>query len=162
MRNMTHTEFCSVCKEGMWYQFLRRISLIGENKNTRVEMEVKLITNFLIFTDDVNVSKIPNSDRTKRVVLNTLKLGQLRESGNEIENETLVVRWSHAGQERPEFNDQFEIDAEGGSWSVDVEFVTPEVRYDPNGLLRDVVNFTITFPVNATMHSVPSVNFTLT
>lgn len=29
MRNMTHTEFCTVCKEGMWYQFLQRISLIG-------------------------------------------------------------------------------------------------------------------------------------
>lgn len=31
MRNMTHNEFCSVCKEGMWYQFLQRISLIGKN-----------------------------------------------------------------------------------------------------------------------------------
>lgn len=30
MRNMTHNEFCSVCKEGMWYQFLQRISLIGK------------------------------------------------------------------------------------------------------------------------------------
>lgn len=29
MRNMTHSEFCPVCKEGMWYQFFQRISLIG-------------------------------------------------------------------------------------------------------------------------------------
>lgn len=29
MRNMTHTEFCPVCREGMWYQILQRISLIG-------------------------------------------------------------------------------------------------------------------------------------
>lgn len=30
MRNMTSNQFCSVCKEGMWHQFLRRISLIGK------------------------------------------------------------------------------------------------------------------------------------
>ncbi|KAG4078335.1 hypothetical protein HA402_013045 [Bradysia odoriphaga] len=52
MRNMTHQELCSVCKEGMWYQFLQRISLI----------------------DDVSVSQTVNSDRTKRVEVNTLKL----------------------------------------------------------------------------------------
>ncbi|KXN73688.1 hypothetical protein CONCODRAFT_25466, partial [Conidiobolus coronatus NRRL 28638] len=28
MRNMTSPHFCNVCKEGMWYQFLNRISLI--------------------------------------------------------------------------------------------------------------------------------------
>lgn len=31
MRNMTHSQFCSVCQEGMWHQFLQRISLIGKN-----------------------------------------------------------------------------------------------------------------------------------
>jgi len=136
MRNMSNTEFCSVCKEGMWYQFLTRISLI----------------------DDVTVSKIPNSDRTKQVVLNTLKLGHLREAGNEVDDESLEVRWFHGGQERPEFNDKFEINAEFGSWSVAVRFSTPEVRYDPNGLLQDLEYFTVTLPANSTMQSVPSVN----
>lgn len=97
------------------------------------------------------MSKTPNADRTKRVVLNTLKLGQLREDGKEIENEKLEIRWSHGGQHRPEFDDKFEIDAEGGAWSVLVEFFTPEVRYDPNGLLQDVENFTVTFQANSTL-----------
>lgn len=104
------------------------------------------------------MSKIPNSDRTKRVVLNTLKLGQLREAGNEVEDESLEIRWFHGGEERPEFNDKFEINAEIGAWSVAVRFITPEVRYDPNGLLQDVENFTVTFPANSTMLNVPSVN----
>lgn len=30
MRNVTHNQFCSVCKEGLWHQFLSRISLIGK------------------------------------------------------------------------------------------------------------------------------------
>ncbi|KAG4074958.1 hypothetical protein HA402_014537 [Bradysia odoriphaga] len=133
MRNMTHTEFCTVCKEGMWYQFLQRISLI----------------------DDVTVSKTPNDNKTKRVEVNTLKLGQLRAPDNEVEDESLEVRWFHGGQERPEFNDQFIIDAEVGLWSVAVRLITPEVRHDPNGLLRDSENFTVTFPVNSTMPIYP-------
>ncbi|KAG4078964.1 hypothetical protein HA402_010916 [Bradysia odoriphaga] len=74
MRNMTHNEFCSVCKEGMWYQFFQRISLI----------------------DDVSVSKIPNPDKTKRVEVNTLKLAHLRAPGNEVEGRKLgnsLVLW---------------------------------------------------------------------
>lgn len=38
MRNMTHSEFCPVCREGMWYEFLQRISLIG--KRFRVDVEI--------------------------------------------------------------------------------------------------------------------------
>lgn len=99
------------------------------------------------------MSKTPNADRTKRVVLNTLKLGQLREDGNRVDSEKLEIRWSHGGKNRPEFDDKFEIDAEGGAWSVIVRFFTPEVRYDPNGLLQDVENFTVTLQVNATLLS---------
>lgn len=57
------------------------------------------------------MSKTPNPDKTKRVVLNTLKLGQLREEGTQIDNERLEIRWSRGGQERREFDDMFE---EGG------------------------------------------------
>ena len=84
-------------------------------------------------------------------------MAHLRESGNEVDGEQLEIRWAHESRERPEFNDQFEIDAEGGTWSVSVKFITPEVRYDPNGLLQDIENFTVTFPVNSTL-SIPFSN----
>ncbi|XP_037039193.1 uncharacterized protein LOC119076514 [Bradysia coprophila] len=134
MRNMTHHELCSVCKEGMWYQFLQRISLI----------------------DDVSVSQTVNSDRTKRVEVNTLKLAHLRAPGNEVDGESLEIRWYQSGRQRPEFNDQFVINAEGGAWTVAVKFNSPEVRHDPNGLLHDSESFSVTFPVNSTMPVVPS------
>lgn len=104
-----------------------------------------------IYTDDITVSKIPNADRTKRVVLNTLKLGQLREPGNEVEDERFEIRWSHSGREKPEFNDRFEINAEIGTWSVNVQLITKEVRNDPNGLLHEIEHFTVTLPVNSTI-----------
>lgn len=153
MRNMTSNSFCSVCKEGMWYQFLQRISLIGR-MGRFYEPSSQSITKFCL-SDEVKVSKTPNEDRTKRVVLNTLKLGQLREAGTEIDDERLEIRWSHSGEDRPEFDDKFEIDAEGGAWSVFVRFFTPEVRYDPNQLLQDVEHFTVTFAANSTVLGMP-------
>jgi hypothetical protein len=121
MRNMTHNEFCTICKEGMWYQFLERISLI----------------------DSVDVSSTTNPDGTKTVVLNTLKLGQLREPGNEVVGEELQVRWFHNNVEQPALNDMFQIDAASGSWSVQVHLETPEVRDDPQNLLTESETFTV-------------------
>lgn len=100
--------------------------------------------------DDVEVTKVVNGD-TKRVDLHTLKLGQLRESGNEVEDERLEVRWSHNGHEQPQLNDQFEIDAKVGAWSVHVQFVSNEIRHDPDGLLQDTAHFTVTLPANSTI-----------
>lgn len=48
MRNMTHSEFCSVCKEGMWYQFLQRISLIGIDMVWRLNLSTS--QSFYMFT----------------------------------------------------------------------------------------------------------------
>jgi len=122
MRNMTHNELCSVCKEGMWYQFLRRISLI----------------------DEIIVNTVVNPDQTRHVVLHTLRLGQLRDSGSLIPGERLEIRWSHSDQLQTALNDRFDIYAQAGSWSVSVRFVTPEVRSDPSGLLFETENFTVT------------------
>jgi len=121
MRNMTHPEFCPICQEGMWYQFLRRISLI----------------------DNVLVGPIGNPDGSKPVILSTIKLGQLRDPDNTIDGERLEVRWLRAGVEQEQFRDMFEIMAQPGSWSVDVKFVTPEVRNDPQNLLNDSETFTV-------------------
>lgn len=113
-------------------------------------MQMKNVNHINSHADDVEVSKIPNGD-TKRVDLHTLKLGQLRESGNEVGDESLEVRWSHNGQEQPQLNNHFGIDAKVGSWSVFVQFLSNEVRNDPNGLLQDTAHFTVTLPVNATV-----------
>jgi hypothetical protein len=121
MRNMTHSEFCPVCKEGMWYQFLQRISLI----------------------DSVDVADTTNPDGTKTVTLNTLKLGQLRQPGNEVEGERIEVTWSQDGADRVDLKDQFSVDANSGSWTVKVQLVTPEVRSDPQGLLLESETFVV-------------------
>lgn len=82
-------------------------------------------------------------DQTKHVVLHTLKLGQLRDSASVIPGEKLETRWSRGGQLQSQLNDRFDIYAQAGSWSVEVRFVTPEVRNDPTGLLLETENFTV-------------------
>lgn len=77
------------------------------------------------------------------MTLNTLKLGQLRSPGNEVSGERLEIRWFYRGIEQPQFYNQFEINARVGAWSVSVQFITPEVRYDPNLLLHETENFTV-------------------
>jgi hypothetical protein len=116
MRNMTHAGFCSVCKEGMWHQFMARISLI----------------------DSLQVT----TDRT--AILETLRLGNQREAGNEVEGEQLQIRWYHAGVDQIQYHDLLTIpNIAPGAWRVVVRLVTPEVHEDPNGLLEDEEQFTV-------------------
>ncbi|CAL8080671.1 unnamed protein product [Orchesella dallaii] len=120
MRNMTTTQFCPVCQEGMWAQFLERVSLI----------------------DNVTVSE-SSSDGRREVTVNTIKLGQLRAPGNEVPGETLEVKWIRNNQEQSELRDQFTVNAEPGNWAVEVHFNTTEVRYDPRNLLTSSQNFVV-------------------
>jgi len=116
MRNMTSSAFCPVCKEGMWMQFFQRISLID--------------------------SVIVETNRT--VTLNTLKLGQLRDPEQQIPGEQLRVNWYFNNFEQVGLRDWFYVPvATVGNWRVEVRFVTPEIRYDPNNLTVEIENFTV-------------------
>jgi hypothetical protein len=114
MRNMTSSHFCNVCKEGMWYQFLNKISLI----------------------DGVNVSN-------GKATVSPLKLGQLRPSNQQIPGEKLEIRWFKSGQLQSNLNDLLTVPIAAGSWKVEVKFITPEVRSDPNQLLTATKTFTV-------------------
>jgi len=120
MRNMTHPAFCDICKEGMWYQFFQRISLI----------------------DNVEAYRTEDGGRAARV--DTLPLGQLRPVENRIDGEQLQIRWTFNGVEQDHQNDQFDItNILPGNWRVTVTLVTPEVRVDPSGLLTDTQTFVV-------------------
>lgn len=121
MRNMTNPQFCPVCQEGMWSQFLQRVSLI----------------------DNVTVSE-SCVDLKREITVNTLKLGQLRAPGNEVPEETLQVRWYSNNQEQTGLRDQFTVNATStGNWAVEVHFNTTEVRSDPRDLLTSTLTFVV-------------------
>ncbi len=114
MRDMTSLEFCSVCQENNWLQFFARISVIDQ----------VAVQNNLGKTS-VNVVIPP--------------LAQLREEPVSS-TEGLKVRWTHNGKERAELAGRLTWEMDGqeaqGTWVVDVEFVTSEVRKDPRNLLK--------------------------
>jgi len=105
----------------MWSQFLQRVSLI----------------------DGVDVSNSTSSNGTRQVTVNTLKLGQLREPGNEVDGESLEVKWILNNAEQPGLSNKFTIDAMPGQWVCEVKFVTTEVRNDPKNLLTSTKTFVV-------------------
>lgn len=120
MRYVTNEQFCSVCKEGMWYEFLSKVSLIDSLK-----------------------ASDQSSNGTREVTLETIKLGQLRTGAWKLEGEKLEVKWFLSNTEQTEFRDQFVIRATPGVWSAQVHFVTPEVRSDPRGLTTSSAQVTV-------------------
>jgi len=91
---------------------------------------------FISVIDDVMVQCVGQSQA--RIILNTVKLGQLREGGPNP-GERLDVEWYYNGGLIPEFNNLFSVqvntDLFVGSWTVQVHYVTPLVRHDPQQLL---------------------------
>jgi len=134
MRNMTHNALCDICREGMWYEFFKTISLID------------------------NITVTPGSvGEPSTVTLSTLRLAHLRESGNEVEGEALKIRWLANDIVQGHLEDLLEIQTEvGGDWRVEVEFVTPEVRVDPTNLLKDAANFTVPEVITTTTEGEPA------
>ncbi|KAK9708402.1 hypothetical protein K7432_009661 [Basidiobolus ranarum] len=112
MRNMTSDSFCSVCKEGMWQQFLSKITLIDSLTATPSGSNV----NF-------KLSPIP--------------LAQFRKQP--LSGEKYSVTWSQGGQVKAELNDKFEFSLPAtsakGQWSATLKLTTLEVRKDTKNLL---------------------------
>lgn len=122
MRNMTHERFCPVCQEGMWINFMSKISLI----------------------DDVLVSS-DERDGTKRVTLRTLQLGQFRPAHqHRLDGEYMEIRWLKDNVEQKHLYNRVNIRAPVGSkWTVKVRYETPEVRNDQYGFLKASQRFEV-------------------
>jgi hypothetical protein len=120
MRNVSSAQFCGVCKENLWLQLLSRISLI----------------------DDVVLSY---GTLTVTVQLNTLELAQFRKIP--IKGEAFSVTWLKNGIQDATIKNSFAWEkrtfAAVGTWVVQVQFTTEEVRVDPYEFLVDEFSFTI-------------------
>jgi len=122
MRDMETVFLCPICKEGMWLQFLSRMSLI----------------------DDVEVT---GSTSNTKVDLKAVPLGQLRGETIPGLTESYSVIWKKGGREQPQFEDQFTFSGPAsdlaGSWEVTLKYTTSEVRKDSQNLLTAKSTFRI-------------------
>ncbi|KAF8986498.1 hypothetical protein BGZ46_000029 [Entomortierella lignicola] len=123
MRNMASTQFCSICKEGLWHRLLGKASLLDEIK---VDCE----------TDDLNRKDISSFGIEAKLI----PLGQFREDPSKrVGDEAYTIRWFKNGSHQAKFDDQVKLHipaSEEGIWEFKTEFQTPEVRKDPRGLLK--------------------------
>jgi len=120
MRNMTSEAFCSICKEGMWYQFLARMNLI----------------------DNVTVTTASGNSAIRA---NVVPLAQFRP--RPVPGERFDIWWLRNGVRQTQYDNQFSFSAAtpslAGSWTCRLNFVTEEVRADPRNLLQFQRAFTI-------------------
>jgi len=122
MRNMSSPHFCNLCRETTWLQFFATVSAI----------------------DNVTVSCQGNN---VNVQLYAIPLAQFRSVKTQVPGETYLLRWVRNGQPVPVLDDTFEWTLDKaqvvGTWTAYLEFSTPQVRQDPNGLLSFEHSFTI-------------------
>ncbi|TPX35355.1 hypothetical protein SmJEL517_g02201 [Synchytrium microbalum] len=113
MRDMSLNHFCKVCQEGLWMDFLARISLID------------------------SITSICTGNHTMQIKLSAVPLAQYRIPT--IPGESYSLTWKHKGVPDSAYNDLYTFGVtlpEGeGSWEAQLVFTTLEVRKDPGNLL---------------------------
>ncbi|KAG1777226.1 IgA peptidase M64-domain-containing protein [Suillus placidus] len=121
MRSVTKPNFCKVCLEGLWLSLLKRIDLID---------------NFKIMC---------GTDRHRILEVDLVPLAEFREHPISSE-ESYSIAWSKDGKVLPQFANMthIDVDDEVGTYHIDVQFSTEEVRVDKDGLLGASRSFTVT------------------
>ena len=121
MRNMSSAAFCAPCIEGMWHQFMMRMSLI----------------------DGVDIEYVGEDARVSLLVV---PLGQFRDEPIPGIVDRYTVSYTRDGAAQPQFDNLFVFDVGAnlaGEWTAEMVYETSEVRYDPNNLLTFTYDFTI-------------------
>ncbi|KAG0051611.1 hypothetical protein BGZ83_003531 [Gryganskiella cystojenkinii] len=124
MRNMASTQFCSICKEGLWHRLLSKASLLDE-----IQVQCH-------HEDDDEHEDVKEFEIEAKLI----PLGQFREDQSKRANEEVYqTRWYRNGANLPELDDQVRVKVpveDEGIWEFKTEFLTSEVRKDPRGLLK--------------------------
>lgn len=121
MRSVTKPNFCKVCLEGLWLSLLKRVDLIDDFRTTC------------------------GRERHRAFEVALVPLAEFRESPVSSQ-ESYKIIWSKDGEVLPQFVDMTRMDVsdEAGTYRVDVQFSTKEVRVDKDGLLGASRSYTVT------------------
>jgi hypothetical protein len=120
MRSVIKPNFCKVCLEGLWLSLLKRIDLID------------------------NLRVMCGRDRHRTFEVDLVPLADFREHPVSSE-ESYSIAWSKDGEVLPQFANMTHVDVSDkvGTYRVDVQFSTEEVRVDKDGLLGASRSFTV-------------------
>ncbi|OSX57195.1 hypothetical protein POSPLADRAFT_1050237 [Postia placenta MAD-698-R-SB12] len=128
MRIVTTPNFCKVCLEGLWLSLLRRVDLIDSFRVGCVE------------TTSDTPSPAPDAKKWKRTLeVDLVPLAQFREEGIDGD-ESYTITWLKDREVLEAFTNKTRVEVDDnelalGSYIVDVQFTTPEVRVDKDHLL---------------------------
>ncbi|KAJ7646200.1 IgA peptidase M64-domain-containing protein [Mycena rosella] len=122
MRIITTPNFCSACLEGLWLKLLRDVSLI----------------------DALDESCVPSAPGASTLTLRLVPLAHLRTAAVAGLADSYTITWAKDGVVLPAWTNQTRVaPAHPGTYVVHVEYATPEVRADPDGLLAAAMEYTV-------------------
>ncbi|PCH40428.1 hypothetical protein WOLCODRAFT_150474 [Wolfiporia cocos MD-104 SS10] len=139
MRIVTTPNFCSVCLEGLWLSLFNRVDPIDGIR-----------TDCVAGNADRNhaTGSSANTVAWKRTLdLDLVPLAQFRTDAVSVE-ESYTITWVKDGEALEEFTNKTHLELDHavalGTYMVDVQFTTAEVRVDREGLLRSSAEYQVT------------------
>lgn len=120
MRIVTAQSFCKVCVEGLWHALLRRVDLIDR------------------FSTECEV--LPGKNLQRIMSVDLLHLAQFRDEAIRSD-ESYNIEWRRNGEVQHHLRNLTEVAVDDGpaTYTVTVNFSTEEVRADPLGHLRSLI-----------------------
>ncbi|KAJ7134230.1 IgA peptidase M64-domain-containing protein [Mycena epipterygia] len=119
MRIVTTPNFCKACLEGLWLSLLRGVNLI----------------------DDIEASC--TDAPTSTLNLHLVPLAQFRAAAVAGLNESYTITWSKDDAVLGEWTNKTQVDVGPGTYAVSVKYATNEVKVDPDNLLSDYMEYTV-------------------
>jgi hypothetical protein len=115
----------------MFLELLRKISVI-DNVETSCSAPFHLRKNGQRY-----------SSRRHHAKVNVLPVAHLRPEHERVAGEKFEVAWYRNGAIQKDLTDLLVVEVDesriGGKWEVLVQFISPEIRYDPNGYTKSKV-----------------------
>ena len=133
MRVVTSPNLCKVCLEGLWLSLLRRVDLIDDIREACVLEPLTYNPKVQHWKKSLEISLVP--------------LAHLRSNPVPI-TESYTIHWMKDGRILETFTNKTRMEVCNedaiGTYIIDVEFRTDEVRKDTKGLLTAGGEYTIT------------------
>jgi hypothetical protein len=124
MRIVTTPDFCKVCTEDLWLKLLKRVDLI----------------------DGISVGVYNTVTNTRAVSLQLVPLAELRDVPVSQE-ESWAITWYKGGRVLDAYTNKTTLELSGsesaGIYTVDVRFLTEEIRVDKEGLTMSRKTFSV-------------------
>jgi hypothetical protein len=138
MRDVRKPNFCKVCTEALWLSLLKRVNLLDE---------VREGCRWIHPSGDFGRLSGLTGRWQKTLDITLVPLAQFRKDAVGTE-ESYIIKWTKDGMPLGGFTNETRIEIDDeislGTYTIEIKFVTEEVRLDRDNVLTTSSEFTVT------------------